>query len=102
MTSIRRARTFFPIPRLKKHRGTRPVGCYPANDFELYDMSGNVWEWVADWYRADTYRDGESRNPRGPASGALRIVRGGSWVTHDVSAAEVRASPQGASRHLRV
>ena len=76
---------FLPDPALKKHRGTRPVGCYPANGFDLYDMSGNVWEWVADWYRADAYRDGENHNPQGPPTGALRIVRGGSWVTHDVA-----------------
>jgi formylglycine-generating enzyme len=76
---------FLPDPMLKKHRGTRPVGCYAANGLDLFDMSGNVWEWVADWYRADAYRNGDLRNPQGPSSGALRIVRGGSWVTHDVS-----------------
>jgi sulfatase modifying factor 1 len=76
---------FLPDPALKRHRGTRPVGCYPPNGFDLFDMSGNVWEWVADWYRADAYRDGELRNPHGPPAGALRILRGGSWVTHDVS-----------------
>ena len=76
---------FLPDPTLKKHRGTRPVGCYPPNALELYDMSGNVWEWVADWYRPDAYRTAETHNPRGPAEGTLRIVRGGSWVTHDVS-----------------
>lgn len=76
---------FLPDPALKRHRGTRPVGSYPANAFELYDMVGNVWEWVADWYRADAYRNGDERNPRGPAVGPLRLVRGGSWVTHDVS-----------------
>ena len=48
-------------------------------------MSGNVWEWVSDWYRADAYRDGVRRNPRGLTEAALRIVRGGSWVTHDVA-----------------
>ena len=75
---------FLPDPALKRHRGTRPVGCYPPNDLQLYDMAGNVWQWVADWYRADAYRNSDPRNPRGPTSGTLRVVRGGSWVTHDV------------------
>lgn len=76
---------FLPDPTLKRHRGTQPVGSYPPNDFDLFDMAGNVWQWVADWYRPDAYRIGEDENPRGPAHGALRLVRGGSWVTHDVS-----------------
>jgi formylglycine-generating enzyme len=75
---------FLPDPALKRHRGTRPVGCYPPNTLQLYDMAGNVWQWVADWYRPDAYRTEERRNPRGPGSGTLRILRGGSWVTHDV------------------
>ena len=75
---------FLPDPALKRHRGTRPVGCYPPNTLQLYDMAGNVWQWVADWYRADAYRGDDRRNPRGPGSGTLRVVRGGSWVTHDV------------------
>lgn len=75
---------FLPDPALKRHRGTRPVGGYPPNAFDLYDMVGNVWEWVADWYRPDAYRNGDERNPRGPSVGRLRLVRGGSWVTHDV------------------
>jgi formylglycine-generating enzyme len=76
---------FLADPSLKKHASTRPVGSYSPNDFGLYDMSGNVWEWVSDWYRADAYRDGIMRNPRGLAEAALRVVRGGSWVTHDVA-----------------
>lgn len=75
---------FLPDPALKKHRGTRPVGCYPPNALELYDMSGNVWEWVEDWYRSDAYRIADVHNPRGASEGTLRLVRGGSWVTHDV------------------
>ena len=75
---------FLPDPALKRHRGTRPVGCYPANGFGLHDMAGNVWQWVADWYSPYRYGETECRNPRGPETGVLRIVRGGSWVTHDV------------------
>jgi formylglycine-generating enzyme required for sulfatase activity len=75
---------FLPDPALKRHRGTQPVGRYPPNALNLYDMAGNVWQWVADWYQPDAYRTGEDRNPRGPTSGTMRVLRGGSWVTHDV------------------
>jgi sulfatase modifying factor 1 len=76
---------FLTDPATKNERGTRPTGTYPPNAFGLYDMSGNVWEWASDWYSAEYYGFGEVRDPRGPASGSLRTVRGGSWVNHDVS-----------------
>ena len=74
---------YLPDPGLKRQRGTRPVGSYPPNGFGLYDMAGNVWEWVAEWYRADAYRESDADTPV-VTSGLLRVLRGGSWVSHDL------------------
>jgi sulfatase modifying factor 1 len=58
-----------------------PVGSFPANGYELYDMAGNVWEWCDDWYAPETYSRALRRDPRGPDVGAERIRRGGSWAS---------------------
>src|SRR5437899_6894983 len=76
---------FLSDPSSKRQRGTRPTGTYPPNAYGLYDVIGNVWEWVSDWYSSDYYGSGDMRDPPGPASGNMRIVRGGSWVNDDVS-----------------
>jgi formylglycine-generating enzyme required for sulfatase activity len=56
---------------------TRDVGQYAANPWGFFDMHGNVWEWVHNWKA--NYPGGAQTNPEGPASGSLRVRRGGSW-----------------------
>lgn len=56
---------------------TSPVGSFIKNDFGLYDMHGNVYEWCWDW--AGNYPSDAQIDPSGPASGSQRILRGGSW-----------------------
>lgn len=62
-----------------------PVHSFDQNPYNLFDMAGNVWEWVADWY-APGYRDGVENDPKGPAAGKEHVVRGGSfesdWKQH--------------------
>ncbi len=60
------------------------VGSYPngASIYGVFDLAGNVWEWVDDWYHMKYYSLGTKKNPKGPANGEFKVVRGGSWVNY--------------------
>lgn len=63
------------------HRGVAPVRTFPANDYGLCEISGNVWEWCSDWFAEGTYqREGAASNPKGPLKGKERVLRGGGWM----------------------
>lgn len=98
--------------------GLAPVGSFPPNDYGLDDMSGNVWQWVADWYRPDTYATESTASPAvdpvGPdasydpdePAAPKRVIRGGSFLCNDSYcsgfrvAARMRSTPDTSTNHM--
>lgn len=88
------------------YQETAPVGSYPPNGYGLYDMAGNVWEWVSDWYSPGYYKERPHRNPKGPfygqdihVPGMKKVLRGGSWGNN---AAAMRTATRSWAHNSRV
>jgi formylglycine-generating enzyme required for sulfatase activity len=70
--------------------GTAPVDAYPPNGYGLHNMTGNVWEWCADWFAHRPV-------PGGPATGTSRVMRGGSYLCHDSYCRRYRVAARSAN-----
>jgi formylglycine-generating enzyme required for sulfatase activity len=61
---------------------TSPIDAYPPNGFDLLSITGNVWEWCADWFSPDEHLVSNRDNPLGPAYGLAKVIKGGSFLCH--------------------
>jgi formylglycine-generating enzyme required for sulfatase activity len=64
------------------YAGTCPVNAFPPNNFGLYSVAGNTWEWCADRFDATYHRTASGDNPKGPPQGTARVMKGGSFLCH--------------------
>ena len=79
------------------YAGTAPVDAFPPNGYGLFNVTGNVWEWCQDWFSPSYYDVSPRRDPRGPAQGTHRVMRGGSYLCHRSYSARYRVDARSAN-----
>ena len=88
------------------YAGTCPVDAFPPNGFGLYTVTGNTWEWCADWFGVESRRVLDRDNPQGPLTGTARVLKGGSFLCHASYCNRYRVgartgnTPQSSSSHV--
>lgn len=78
-----------------------PVGSYPPNPLGLYDMMGNGFDWINDWYDADYYQYSPENNPGGPAKGDKKVLRGSGGASYWANVVMLRFSDKGSGKEGR-
>jgi len=88
------------------YAGTAPARSFPSNSFGLYNMMGNAWDWVSDWFDPRYPRHSPAVNPPGPDSGSEKVIRGGSFLCHESycnryrNSARTKVTPDSTTCHL--
>jgi formylglycine-generating enzyme required for sulfatase activity len=77
--------------------GTCPVDTFPANGFGLYNTTGNVWEWTADWFHPSFRERDSTSDPKGPPRGTSKVQKGGSYLCHHSYCRRYRIAARNAS-----